>query len=37
MRLDNDKKINDINNISLQRDNFKEKFDEEKKKERIIM
>ena len=36
LRLDNDKKINDINNISLQRDNFKEKFDEEKKKNELL-
>ena len=36
LRLDNDKKINEINNISLQRDNFKEKFDEEKKKNELL-
>ena len=36
LRLDNEKKINDINNISIQRDNYKEKFDEEKKKNELL-
>ena len=36
LRVDNEKKINDINNISIQRDNFKEKFDEEKKKNELL-
>ena len=37
LRLDNEKKINDINNISIQRDNFKEKFDEEKKRNELLI
>ena len=37
LRLDNEKKINDINNITLQRDNFKEKFDEEKKRNELLI
>ena len=36
LRLDSEKKVNDINNISLQRDNFKEKFEEEKRKNEIL-
>ena len=36
LRLDNDKKVNDINNISMQRDNFKEKLEEEKRKNGIL-
>ena len=31
------KKINDINNITIQRDNFKEKFDEEKKRNELLI
>ena len=37
LRLDNEKKINDINNITIQRDNFKEKFDEEKKRNELLI
>ena len=37
LRLDNEKKINDINNISIQRDNFKEKYDEEKKRNELLI
>ena len=37
LRLDNEKKINDIKNISIQRDNFKEKFDEEKKRNELLI
>jgi structural maintenance of chromosome 2 len=36
LRLDNEKKGNEINNISLQRDNFKEKFEEEKRRNEIL-
>mgnify|MGYP002626361324 CR=1 FL=1 len=36
LRLDNEKKVNDINSISLQRDNFKEKFEEEKRKNEML-
>ena len=36
LRLDNEKKGNEINNIFLQRDNFKEKFEEEKRKNEIL-
>ena len=37
LRVDNEKKINDINNITIQRDNFKEKFDEEKKRNELLI
>ena len=37
LRLDNEKKVNDINNITIQRDNFKEKFDEEKKRNELLI
>ena len=36
LRLDNEKKGNDINTISMQRDDFKEKFEEEKKRNEIL-
>ena len=36
LRLDNEKKVNDINSISLQRDNYKEKFEEEKRKNEML-
>ena len=37
LRLDNEKKNNDINYITIQRDNFKEKFDEEKKRNELLI
>jgi len=36
LRLDNEKKGNDINTISMQRDDFKEKFEEEKRRNEIL-
>ena len=36
LRGDNEKKGNEINNISMQRDNFKEKFEEEKRRNELL-
>ena len=36
LRLDNEKKGNEINNISMQRDKYKEKFEEEKRRNEIL-
>ena len=36
LRLDNQKKGNEINNISMQRDKYKENFEEEKRKNGIL-
>ena len=36
LRTDNEKKGNEINNISMQRDNFKDKFEEEKRRNELL-